>query len=232
MTLLVKPAIREKVLTSLVDYLNEAAKQTIRDEECAKSLLLATAGQDYFEQPSMRLHFIVDQLVQTTIDMYKGLKRMAAELSALGLQLMGFGIPIGLCGPFVKACARAVRPLTDDDAAKDAFRDLRADMMEELSRKVASTVSPSSGRDAAKPRTLQFIVNQFVQNSMQLNSMVNQFVQIMTRLPFIVNQFVQMSRLRFIVNQFVKMTTKFRFHCRPARADYDGHVQRAQAHGR
>ena len=59
---------------------------------------------------------------------YKGLKRMDDELSASGLQIMGCGIPIDLYGPFMKACARAVRPLTDDDAAKDAPRDLRVVM--------------------------------------------------------------------------------------------------------
>ena len=57
-----------------------------------------------------------------TMDMYKDPKRMVEEISALGLRHVGFGIPTGLFGPSVTAGVQAVRSLTDNDVAEDAFR--------------------------------------------------------------------------------------------------------------
>ena len=94
-----KPAIQEKVRTSFVDSLDEAAKQTVRREVYVKFSVIATAEQDYFKQSTTRLHFIPDKLVQMTVDMYKAPKRMVHELSLLGLRHIGcpggLGLPVG-----------------------------------------------------------------------------------------------------------------------------------------
>jgi len=117
-----KPAVQERALASFLSSLDDGALGLVRREVYAQFFALAPAGQDFFKQSTTRLHFIADKLVSMTLEMYKEPKKMVEDISALGLRHVGYGIPTDLFGPFVTACVKVIRMLTDDDAAEESFR--------------------------------------------------------------------------------------------------------------
>merc|ERR1719506_907365 len=112
----------EKALGKTLASLDENQKFEIRKDIYARFFAAAPAGQDFFKQSNTYLHFIADRIIDMTVDIYKDPVKMVDDISALGLRHVGYGIPTELFGPFVTACVKVVRDLTDNEVAEEAFR--------------------------------------------------------------------------------------------------------------
>merc|ERR1719181_611119 len=117
-----KPAQQEKRLELLIGSLTEDAVNYLRREVFKRFFALAPAGQDYFKQSATRQYWIVDKIMEMTLEMYREPKTMVEDLSALGLRHVSYSIPTELFAPFVSGAVEVVRELTTDDEAENSFR--------------------------------------------------------------------------------------------------------------
>jgi len=117
-----KPATMEKHLAQLFDNMTTEQRQTVRTSVYSTFFSRHPAGQDVFKQSTTRLHFIADRVLAMTLEIYRNPKKMAEDISALGLRHVGYGISTDLFSPFVTTCVDVVRGVTDDDGAEEGFR--------------------------------------------------------------------------------------------------------------
>uniref|UniRef100_A0A7S4RT41 Globin domain-containing protein n=1 Tax=Alexandrium monilatum TaxID=311494 RepID=A0A7S4RT41_9DINO len=117
-----KPAVQEKSLAKLLTNWDEQTRGNVRRGIYATFFQLAPAGQDYFKQSTTRLHFIADRIVAMTLEIFRDSTKMVEDISAMGLRHVGYGIPTELFGPFVTACVKVVRTVSEDETTNEAFR--------------------------------------------------------------------------------------------------------------
>jgi len=117
-----KPAQQERALECLIMSLTEEAQNYLRREQYKRFFALAPAGQDYFKQSTTRQYWIVDKILEMTLEMYREPKKMVEDLSALGLRHVGYSIPTEFFAPFVSGAVEVVREITADEEAEGAFR--------------------------------------------------------------------------------------------------------------
>lgn len=117
-----KPQVQEKAVERFIVSLGEDEINHLRRELFKRFFQLAPAGQDYFKQSTTRLFFIVDKIIELTVEIYKNPKGMVTELSALGLRHVGYAIPTELFSPFVSSAVDVVRAMTNDENAEVGFR--------------------------------------------------------------------------------------------------------------
>merc|ERR1719181_1036878 len=117
-----KPAQQEKAVELLIGSLTEDAVNYLRREVFKRFFALAPAGQDYFKQSTTRQYWIVDKILEMTLEMYREPKKMVEDLSALGLRHVGYSIPTEFFAPFVSGAVEVVREITADEEAEGAFR--------------------------------------------------------------------------------------------------------------
>jgi len=121
-SLMGKPALQEKALECLIMSLTESAVNYLRSEVYKRFFALAPAGQDYFKQSTTRQYWIVDKIMEMTLEMYRQPKAMVEDLSALGLRHVGYSIPTEFFGPFVSGAVDVIHAITIDEEAENAFR--------------------------------------------------------------------------------------------------------------
>lgn len=117
-----KPAIWKLALGKLMDKFDDATGFEFREKLYQRFFKLAPAGQEHFKQSDTRLHFIAEQIMLMTVDLFDNPHRMTSDISALGLRHVGYGIPTDLFGPFVSAAGDVMKKYTDDDVALEAFK--------------------------------------------------------------------------------------------------------------
>jgi len=117
-----KPRQQEKALGRFIITLTEEKQNFLRSELYRRFFALAPGGQDYFKQSTTRLYWLVDKVLEMTIELYRDPKMMANEISAVGLRHVGYGIPTELFGPYVSGFVEVVRSMTDDTEIQEAFR--------------------------------------------------------------------------------------------------------------
>lgn len=112
----------QQALGGCLDKMSEADLYEMRRMLYDRFFIHASEGQKYFKQSNTRLHFIAEQMVSMTRELYRTPKQMISKISALGLRHVEFGIPTRLFAPFVTAFCDVVRSITDDEVAITAFR--------------------------------------------------------------------------------------------------------------
>lgn len=120
--LLGKPNVQLKALEALYASLTDDQLVNLRKKIYANFFSLAPAGQDFFKQSSTRLNFIADRVLEFTTDIFRDPSKLVNTLSALGLRHVGYGIPTELFGAFVTGSIEAVKEMTEDQVAVEAFR--------------------------------------------------------------------------------------------------------------
>lgn len=121
-TTLGSPQAWEDALDVMWSSFDENMLYEIRQDIYERFFAVAPLGQDFFKQSDSRLHYIAQQALNMTLDMYREPTRMADELSALGLRHVGYAIPTELFGPFVTACIEVMDGVCKDKVAVEAFR--------------------------------------------------------------------------------------------------------------
>lgn len=116
------PPKYEKALEKLYSGMSEDESYEMRKNIYNRFFEAAPAGQNYFKQSNTRLHFIAEQMISMTHELYKNPRQQVAKIAALGLRHVEFGIPTELFGPFVTACCEVVRDICNDEATVAAFR--------------------------------------------------------------------------------------------------------------
>mmetsp|Transcript_56368 Transcript_56368/g.91234 ORF Transcript_56368/g.91234 Transcript_56368/m.91234 type:complete len:1164 (+) Transcript_56368:84-3575(+) len=117
-----KPAIQERALGRFIMSLTEDSQNYLKSEFYKRFFALAPGGQDHFKQSTTRLYWIAGKVTEMTIEMYRDPKKMAEDISALGLRHVGYGIPTEFFAPFVSGAVEVVRTMTTDEDAEDGYR--------------------------------------------------------------------------------------------------------------
>ncbi|CAJ1356900.1 unnamed protein product [Effrenium voratum] len=116
------PPQYEKVLRNFLANLQEDNLNILRTSLFSKFFTAVPAGQDYLKTSATRMNFIADRIVEMTLEMYERPRKMAEELSGLGLLHVGMSVPQELFPPFVQAAQEAVEDLVDHDVLLQSFR--------------------------------------------------------------------------------------------------------------
>mmetsp|Transcript_159280 Transcript_159280/g.297080 ORF Transcript_159280/g.297080 Transcript_159280/m.297080 type:complete len:1182 (-) Transcript_159280:130-3675(-) len=116
------PPIYEAALGTWMEGMNEDEQYEWRKMIYNRFFEHAPAGQNFFKQSNTRLHYIAEQMIAMTRELYRNPRQMVARISALGLRHVEFGIPTELFAPFVTSFVEVVRDLTTDEVTIAAFR--------------------------------------------------------------------------------------------------------------
>mmetsp|Transcript_46047 Transcript_46047/g.109451 ORF Transcript_46047/g.109451 Transcript_46047/m.109451 type:complete len:1081 (+) Transcript_46047:59-3301(+) len=116
-----KPRAQQKALERFVVNLSQDALTGYCRDVYKRFFQLAPSGQDFFKQSSSRLLFIVERVLELTLDMYRNPHGMVDDISALGLRHVGYGIPTHFFNPFVAAVLDGLREITEDEKLCEAF---------------------------------------------------------------------------------------------------------------
>jgi len=117
-----KPPLRMKSLRTFLESLDANQTHELRTAIYERFFEVAPAGQDYFKQSNTRLHFIMDRVLEKSVQVYEAPKKIVSVISALGLRHVEFGIPTDFFGPFVTSCIEVLNRYSTDLLAVEAFR--------------------------------------------------------------------------------------------------------------
>lgn len=112
----------ERLLSNLLESIDEKQAFWMRKEIYDRFFKMSAEGQNVFKQSDTRLHYIAEQIIRMTRDIFHDPHRMVDDLSALGLRHAGYGIAIDHFGPFVSCCVQVMGAVTEDREALAAFR--------------------------------------------------------------------------------------------------------------
>lgn len=121
-TVLVKPSVYEASLKRLFQSLDDAHLFEMRKASYEAFFSAAPSGQDFFKQSNTRLHYIAQQIMKMTEDLFLHPARIVDDISALGLRHVAYGVPTELFGPFVSASIKVMTGATSDLKAVEAYR--------------------------------------------------------------------------------------------------------------
>ncbi|CAJ1401665.1 unnamed protein product [Effrenium voratum] len=115
------PSRRERLVSRYVGSLEQETRELLSGKVYSRFFATAPEGQDFFKQSSSRLLFIVERVLELTLDMYRNPHGMVDDISALGLRHVGYGIPTHFFNPFVAAVLDGLREITEDEKLCEAF---------------------------------------------------------------------------------------------------------------
>ncbi|CAE8630695.1 unnamed protein product [Polarella glacialis] len=156
-----KPRIYEDVLDNAMKRMSSKTQFKIRQDVYTLFFELAPAGQNFFKQSDTRLHFIAELVVNMTLDLFKDPQRMVADISALGLRHVGYGIPLDLFTPFVSSYVTVMRRYRQSELLGEAFQwslvlisEVLVRTIKEGSTTVMKAIALNSTRSLVKAVTL------------------------------------------------------------------------------
>ncbi|CAE8611552.1 unnamed protein product [Polarella glacialis] len=117
-----KPPVWEAAVRNMMDSFGPEEMYRIRALIFERFFVAAASGQEYFKQSDTRLHFIMEKVLQMTVDMFQDPWQLTDDISALGLRHVGYGIPTQLFGPFVSCCVEVIGEATDSKNGLEGFR--------------------------------------------------------------------------------------------------------------
>jgi hypothetical protein len=112
----------EKALTKVLQNMDENAKFDLRKDIYARFFVVAPAGQNYFKQSNTYLHFIMDRILDMTLELYHNPVKLVDDVSALGLRHVGYAIPTDFFGPFVSCAVEQFQAISEAKDSVEAFR--------------------------------------------------------------------------------------------------------------
>jgi hypothetical protein len=122
LTTLGKPAAWEAAMTQFILSLDDTLKYEARESIYQTFFTQTPVGQDYFKQSTTYLHWIADQLLLITLDIYREPAKTVDDISALGLRHVGYQIPTDLFGPFVSACLEVLGAAAGNPETVESYR--------------------------------------------------------------------------------------------------------------
>lgn len=116
------PPVYSKAITRFLENIDEEVKFELRRQIFNTFFVAAPAGQEFFKQSNTRLHYIADQVLNMTRDIFVDPVKMVDDISGVGLRHVGYGIPVELFGPYVTSFIEILATNSTDEKVIEAFR--------------------------------------------------------------------------------------------------------------